>query len=221
MNKKNKIILLTLLFSFVVILFSNTTTKSRAAEGDAPSVFYLMVFICRSIIGMLALPILYIKFFLKRPVGDFGFRMPENIKDALLFIGITVFAALPVLILFSANSSFWNLYSYNGLSFYNVIFQMVILTAVYFVAEEFMFRGFLLFSLREAYGYWGILLANIIFTLFHLAKPMPEVALAFFSGLAFSYLAIRSKSYLVAAGAHYAIALILNLIINFYWLAGF
>lgn len=211
-DKKYKIVFFTLLFSVLSIFISNASTNSQITN-EQPSIVYLLLFLLRSVVGMLLLPILFIKFYLKRELGDFGFRLPVNKKKALLTTGLFILGVIPILLIFSANSDFQSMYSYGDVSLYKVFLQMIVLSAIYYIAEEFMFRGFLLFSLKETFGYTGILYVNIIFMLFHFAKPLPEIAFAFFSGLAFSYLAVRFKSFVPAAIAHYIIAVILNIII--------
>jgi uncharacterized protein len=67
--------------------------------------------------------------------------------------------------------------------------------ALYYVAFEFFYRGFLLRTLEAAWGLpaaiWTQALAS---TLIHLGKPLPETLMAIPFGLLFAVLAVRGRS---------------------------
>lgn len=61
---------------------------------------------------------------------------------------------------------------------------------------EFLFRGFLLFSLYTAVGPYAIVLQAVPFAMAHIGKPELETLTTIFGGTAFGYLAWRTGSFL-------------------------
>lgn len=77
-------------------------------------------------------------------------------------------------------------------------------------AAEFLFRGFLMWTLIGVAGPVGVVLATFPFVFTHLGKPELETLSTFFGGLGFGWLAWRTRSVLYGALLH---AYIINLIV--------
>ncbi len=78
----------------------------------------------------------------------------------------------------------------------------------YLVAYEFMFRGFLLFSCLESFGYWPAIIINIsLYSLVHLPKGTRETIGSIFFGFILSYLTIELGSFWFALFVHITLAL--------------
>jgi uncharacterized protein len=75
---------------------------------------------------------------------------------------------------------------------------------------EFLFRGFLMWTLIRVAGPLGVVLATFPFVFTHLGKPELETLSTFFGGLGFGWLAWRTRSVLYGAVLH---AYIINLVI--------
>jgi len=77
-------------------------------------------------------------------------------------------------------------------------------------AAEFLFRGFLMWTLVRVAGPLGVVLATFPFVFTHLGKPELETLSTFFGGLGFGWLAWRTRSVLYGAALH---AYIINLVV--------
>lgn len=66
--------------------------------------------------------------------------------------------------------------------------------ALYFVAWEYFFRGFLLFGLKRTLGPWTIWVQMLPFVVIHFPKPDLESFASIFGGLALGWLALRTGS---------------------------
>jgi len=76
-------------------------------------------------------------------------------------------------------------------------------------AAEFLFRGFLMWTLVRVAGPMGVVLATFPFVFTHLGKPELETLSTFFGGMGFGWLAWRTRSVLYGALLHvYLISLI-------------
>lgn len=69
-------------------------------------------------------------------------------------------------------------------------------------AAEFLFRGFLMFTLVRAIGPVGVLIAVMPFAFGHLGKPVLELLSTLGGGLAYGWLAWRTRSIVWGAIAH-------------------
>ena len=77
-------------------------------------------------------------------------------------------------------------------------------------AAEFLFRGFLMWTLIRVAGPVGVVLATFPFVFTHLGKPELETLSTFFGGLGFGWLAWRTRSVLYGGLLH---AYIINLVV--------
>jgi membrane protease YdiL (CAAX protease family) len=77
-------------------------------------------------------------------------------------------------------------------------------------AAEFLFRGFLMWTLIRVAGPLGVILATFPFVFTHLGKPELETLSTFFGGLGFGWLAWRTRSVLYGGLLH---AYIINLVV--------
>jgi membrane protease YdiL (CAAX protease family) len=77
-------------------------------------------------------------------------------------------------------------------------------------AAEFLFRGFLMWTLVRVAGPVGVVLATFPFVFTHLGKPELETLSTFFGGLGFGWLAWRTRSVLYGALLH---AYLVNLVV--------
>jgi membrane protease YdiL (CAAX protease family) len=70
------------------------------------------------------------------------------------------------------------------------------------VSAEFLFRGFLMFTLVRAVGPVGVLIATLPFVFSHLTKPELELISTLIGGMLYGWLAWRTGSILWGALAH-------------------
>jgi membrane protease YdiL (CAAX protease family) len=84
--------------------------------------------------------------------------------------------------------------------------------ASYFVAWEYLFRGYLLFSLEPAMGKLAIFAQMMPFALAHLGKPELEALGSIIAGVVLGALALRTRSFWYGAMLHIAIAFSMDLL---------
>ena len=88
-------------------------------------------------------------------------------------------------------------------------------TIVYLFAWEFIFRGFLLFGLKERFSDGSILIQMIPFVLTHLGKPEIETISTIIMGIYFGYVAYRGNSFWPAFIIHTFINITFVVFVNF------
>jgi len=142
-----------------------------------------------SLIYFAVLPILIIIILRRNPL-DFGLRL-GNFKVWSFYVVATILVALPILYIASRSS---NLAHYYTVPQFDVV-KYSLGTIVYLLAWEFIFRGFLLFGLKEKFKEGSILVQMVPFVLVHLGKPEIETISTILTGLYFGYVSYRGNSY--------------------------
>jgi membrane protease YdiL (CAAX protease family) len=90
-------------------------------------------------------------------------------------------------------------------------------TFVYLLGWEYIFRGFLLFGLKDRLKEGAILVQMVPFVLLHLGKPELETISTVFTGIYFGYLAYRGNSYWPAFIIHLFINIGFVVLVNAGW----
>jgi membrane protease YdiL (CAAX protease family) len=151
----------------------------------------------------LVAPILTLLLLGERP-SDYGLRIGD------WRIGLSVMVALavlvtPVILVVSGLPDFDRYYSHDPASLPGAVLG----NALDVGAAEFLFRGFLMWTLIGIAGPMGVVLATFPFVFTHLGKPELETLSTFFGGLGFGWIAWRTRSVLYGAVLHaYLISLI-------------
>jgi membrane protease YdiL (CAAX protease family) len=107
------------------------------------------------------------------------------------YVVVICLVAAAVLYASSFNTSLQSYYLDENFKFFSYLLtQCMILSA-----SEFLYRGFLLFGLKEKFGEGSILIQVIPFVLMHLGKPELETISTIITGILFGWVAYRGKSF--------------------------
>jgi membrane protease YdiL (CAAX protease family) len=161
-----------------------------------------------SLIYFAVLPILTIIILRRNPL-DFGLRL-GNFKVWGFYVIVTLIVALPILYIASRSS---NLAHYYTVPQFEVV-KYSLETIVYLLAWEFIFRGFLLFGLKDRLKESSILVQMIPFVLVHFGKPEVETISTILTGIYFGYVAYRGNSYWPAFIIHLFINIAFLIFVN-------
>ena len=107
------------------------------------------------------------------------------------YVIITCFAAAPILYATSHTPAFQNYYRIEHFDLLN--YTLITLAALF--AQEYFFRGFLLFGLKDKLKEGSILVQMVPFVLTHYGKPELETISTIITGILFGYIAYRGKSF--------------------------
>jgi len=136
-------------------------------------------------------PVLTILIFLRKNPLDFGLRL-GNYKLWLPYVLIFLAIAIPILY-FSSDMSSVQGYYRSGRNF--DLIKYALQMGVYMLGWEFLFRGFMLFGLKEKFKEGSIIIQMIPFVLLHFGKPEIETISTIFTGLLWGYICYRGKSF--------------------------
>ncbi len=170
-----------------------------------PDVFlieYLYWFI-GDFITFFVLAILVIKFVLSEKLVDYGLTWGEY-KIGFTISGIFIFVMLPVIWFFSATPEFVEKYPHLLSARSNWSEFSIYETGMlfYMFSWEFIWRGFMIFGLKEKFGYYAVLIQMIPFVILHNGKPLAETFGAIAGGIALGVLAFRTNSFIYGVITH-------------------
>lgn len=161
-----------------------------------------------SLIYFAVFPILTIIILRKNPL-DFGLKLGK-FKVWGFYVVVTFIVALPILYIASRIPVFTRYYT---MPQFNVV-KYIPETIVYLLAWEFIFRGFLLFGLKEKLKESSILIQMVPFVIVHFGKPEIETISTILTGIYFGYIAYRGNSYWPAFIIHLFINIVFVVLVN-------
>ena len=146
-------------------------------------------------ITLFILPFLIIKFLLKEKLRDYGITVggfSAGLKLTIIFLLVM----LPVIWFISAQTVFSATYPLlvQARDSWKIFILYELGLFFYLIAWEFIWRGFMLFGLKEKFGYYAVIIQMIPFLILHNGKPPVETFGAIMGGLALGIMAYRTRS---------------------------
>ena len=152
----------------------------------------------------------------ERP-SDYGLRL-GNWRLGVPVMLAAMLVLTPVILWLSGQPDFIGYYRLDAQAERSVPHDQLGFALAGFAADvlsaEFLFRGFLMWTLVRVAGPAGILMATIPFVFSHLGKPELETLTTLVGGLAFSWLAWRTRSVLYGGVVHAFILDLLLILVN-------
>jgi hypothetical protein len=179
------------------------------------------------------IPCLLIKFVFKQPVRDYGLGLPGRDRIRLtLLSGAALFAvSLPAFVVAAGNDEMRATYPLFRGHFATtgsfLVFELGYL--LFFVAIEFIFRGYLLLGLFRVtdrsvglpgvtgesgplvFGYYAVLISMLSYTAWHLGKPTPELWGTLIWGVAAGAVVLATGTIWMVVGVHWLLNVLLDL----------
>lgn len=183
---------------------------------------------------LVIVPCILIKAVYRRNLSDFGLGLPARGKWRLTLVSTAMLLgfSLPAFFLGARDPEMRATYplyrgTFTGLSDF-VLYQLSYL--LFFVAIEFIFRGYLLFglfNLRDeqappgvtgepgplVFGYYAIFISMLSYTAWHLGKPLPELWGTLVWGLAAGSIALATRTIWPIVLVHWLLNVLLDLLI--------
>jgi membrane protease YdiL (CAAX protease family) len=135
-------------------------------------------------------PILVILIVLRKNPLDYGLRWGSP-RIWGFYVLIVCLVAAAILYASSFSTSLQDYYRADNFR----LFTYILTSCASLSASEFLYRGFLLFGLKDKFKEGSILLQMIPFVLLHLGKPELETVSTLLTGILFGYIAYRGRSF--------------------------
>ncbi len=143
-----------------------------------------------SLLYFAALPVLVTMVFFRRDLQGFGLQ-PGNVRRWGVYVAVTCALAAPVLYAVSRMPAFQAYYKIEQFNFLNY----ALANLAYLFGVEYLFRGFLVFGLKEKLGGASIIIQMLPFVMFHFGKPELETLSTIITGVYFGYVVYRGDSF--------------------------
>jgi len=145
--------------------------------------------------SLFIIPFFIIKMIFKEKIRDYGISIGDynaGLKLTVLFLVIMI----PIIWFVSSEPVFTATYPLliNARDSWSIFFIYECGLLFYLFAWEFIWRGFMLFGLKEKFGYYAVIIQMIPFVILHDGKDPIEVFGAIIGGIALGILAYRTKS---------------------------
>jgi len=202
----------TLAFLIYLFIFSSDQINSflKNQHGETGAAIRKVLY-QRLLGGVLygLIPFLIIIFIFRRPLNQYGFSADYLMKSFVWWIPVAV---LVLVLSYYSSKSEKNLEMYPQIRVNEWNSGLLIVSALswitYLVGYEFMFRGYLLFTCMESFGYWPAIIINIsLYSLFHIHKGAREAFASLFIGFLLCYLTLHLGSFWFAIFVHVTMAL--------------
>ena len=84
-----------------------------------------------------------------------------------------------------------------------ILFELCV--GLYMLGWEFLWRGYMLFGLKEKFGYYAIFIQMIPFFILHKGKPEIELFASIFAGIILGFQALRARSFIYCWLLHWGV----------------
>ena len=140
---------------------------------------------------------------------DYGIRVGRW-KSAIILVVVSLAAMALILYGTSKLPEVRSYYHRDAIDWFNLLLD----TALYMFAWEFLFRGYMLFGLEKSIGKNSVVVHAIPFVLLHLGKPFLETLVCIPGGFIFGYVAYRTRSFLPCFIIHFGMYMIMVSFVN-------
>ncbi len=152
-------------------------------------------------------PLALIRLVHRRPLTEFGLGFGD-VRLGLRVTALFVLVMLPIVWIVSGTGQFQEFYphSYSARESWSTFMAYEALFLLYFTGWEFIWRGYMLFGLKDHVGpATANLMQMIPFALMHNGKPFVETFGAVVAGLALGSLALRTRSFWYCVLTHWLV----------------
>jgi membrane protease YdiL (CAAX protease family) len=172
-----------------------------------------LVWVTGSFVGYIVIPLLVIRFVLRRPLSDFGLR-PAGYFGHLPLVALMYLVVVSGVVLVGFTDAFQDKYPfYRDPESIRALVLWEVMYGFQFLGLELFFRGFMLHGLKHRYGTAALWIMLLPYVMIHFTKPVLEAAGAVVAGLVLGLLSLRTRSIWGGATIHVAVAWTMDLLV--------
>lgn len=146
-----------------------------------------------------------------KSLREHGLSLAGTIKHAWVYLALYL-TVLPAVIAVAFTESFQKTYPFydNAHASLADLFMWEAIYLIQFFSLEFFYRGFLIQTLRQRFGFYAIFVSVIPYCMIHFGKPFPETIGAIIAGVALGMLALFTRNIWLGAAVHISVALTMD-----------
>ncbi|RPI18554.1 MAG: CPBP family intramembrane metalloprotease [Ignavibacteriae bacterium] len=212
--KESFIFIAVAVITFLSMTYASPNFFRRMFDTDDDKFYSTLYWFATDGFLMFILPVLMIWFVHKQKLSDFGFRKGDSkfgFRTYILFVLIM----LPAVWFISGSESFIKAYPQAGLRIRenpSMLLYYELFVGFYMLGWEFFWRGYMLFGLKERFGYYAVFIQMLPFFILHRGKPELETFSSIFAGLILGIQALRANSFIYCFLVHWTIMIFVDVI---------
>lgn len=194
-------------------LFRMFPAIKASLPPDQANLLGLIYWSCFCGFAYVVIPSLITRFVFREGISQYGLKIKGI--GANLWIYLTLYLlVLPFVVIASFGKPFQLTYPFyppspGGWVLF-LIFEFFYL--IQFMYLEFFFRGYVIFNLERAFGYYSVFIMAIPYCMIHYHKPMPEALAAIAAGVILGTLALRTRSIWYGVLIHMSVAISMDVL---------
>jgi len=197
----------------LVGFFVDDPTKFLAdifRSGPRSELFRLMYWAGSTFMFYFLVPATFLKLSGKS-LREHGLSLTGTIKLAWVYVALYL-TVLFFVVAAATTESFQKTYPFydNAHASLADLFMWEAIYLIQFFSLEFFYRGFIIQSLRNRFGFYAIFVSVIPYCMIHFGKPYPETIGAIIAGLALGTLALFTRNIWLGAAVHISVALTMD-----------
>jgi hypothetical protein len=212
--KETFIFMAVAVITFVSMYYASPNFFRRVFDTSDDKFYATLYWFATDGFLMFILPIIIIKFIFKQKLSDYGFQKGD-IKFGLITSVIFIAVMIPVIWIASGSEVFARTYPQGGVKIrenIEILLYYELFVGFYMLGWEFFWRGFILFGLKEKFGYYAVFIQLIPFVILHRGKPDIEAFASIFAGLLLGVQALRARSFIYCFIVHWGVMIFVDVI---------
>ena len=200
--------------TFISMYYATPSFFRSLIDTEDPKFYSTLYWFSADGFLMFVLPLILILLVLRDKPKSFGFQIGDykfGLMSSLVFFIIMV----PVLWIASGTETFARAYPQGGIRIrenMSILVYYELFVGFYMLAWEFFWRGYMLFGLKEKFGFYAIFIQMIPFFILHRGKPEIETFASIFAGLVLGIQAWRARSFIYCFLTHWSIMIFVDVI---------
>lgn len=195
-----------------LFLFRQLDKIRQKTKGYNNRMFEILKVISQRVAGLVVLgiiPGLVSLFVFSRSLDSYGVNS-ENLIATMFWVFALSLLIIPVCLVFSKQPSNTKVYPQIRINDWNgaVVWINILSWGIYLVGYEFLFRGFLLFTLLPVFGsFLAVAISTLFYSLAHIPKGIKETIAAVPFGAILCFITLETQNIWAAFFAHLVLAL--------------
>jgi len=212
--KESFIFISVAIITFISMQYASPNFFRRVFDTSDDKFFSTIYWFSADGFLMFVIPLILIPLILKQKPSDFGFKLGDwkfGLTSSVVFIAIM----LPVLWIASGSKGFASTYPQGGplvRENINVLLYYELFVGFYMLGWEFFWRGYMMFGLKNKFGYYAIFIQMIPFFILHRGKPEIEIFASIFAGLILGIQAWRTNSFIYCFIVHWSVMIFVDVV---------
>lgn len=207
-------IFITLCIGIVIIelLLFAALKKVTGSSFDKTNMIHAFFFLAYTFVSLGMLPLFLNRYLYKLSYRELGLALPKNWLVTAVATSLLLMVVLPIFwYMMQTDAQMQLVYAVPAsCSLAMFLTTQLVILPLYYICEEFFFRGFYFMVLWKKIGWHSFWITEVTFMFAHVGKPWVEILVSFPVGILLNFLTLKTKSVYPAIVVHTTIGISVN-----------